>query len=90
MVRPEHAGQRCTTNNVMFAARVDGDVMLARTEMALDFWLSPFAIQRGNRVEQIGRAKPLRPGCQPFAGALVSMGAQVSRKRSWLRPHHEH
>ena len=48
--------QRCTTNNVMFAAHVDGDVLLARTEMALDFGLSPFAIQRGNRVEQIGRA----------------------------------
>lgn len=48
--------QRCTTNNAMFAARVDGDVLLARTEMALDFGLSPFAIQRGNRVEQIGRA----------------------------------
>jgi hypothetical protein len=26
------------------------------TDLAVDFGLSPFAIQRGNRVEQIGRA----------------------------------
>ena len=48
--------QRCSTNNAMFAARVDGDRLLRGTDLALDFGLSPFAIQRGARVEQIGRA----------------------------------
>jgi hypothetical protein len=48
--------QRCHTNNAMFAARVDGDQLLRGTELAVDFGLSPFAIQRGARVEQIGRA----------------------------------
>jgi hypothetical protein len=48
--------QRCNTNNAMFAARVDADDLLRKTDLAVDFGLSPFAIQRGNRVEQIGRA----------------------------------
>jgi hypothetical protein len=48
--------QRCNTNNAMFAARVDVDDLLRKTDLAVDFGLSPFAIQRGNRVEQIGRA----------------------------------
>jgi hypothetical protein len=48
--------QRFNTNNAMFAARVDADGLLRKTDLAVDFGLSPFAIQRGNRVEQIGRA----------------------------------
>jgi len=48
--------QRCNTNNAMFAARVDADDLLRKTDLAVDFGLRPFAIQRGNHVEQIGHA----------------------------------
>src|SRR6185312_1980927 len=40
----------------MFATRVDADDLLRKTDLAVDFGLRPFAIQRGNHVEQIGRA----------------------------------
>ena len=40
----------------MFATRVDADDLLPKTDLAVDFGLSPFAIQRGNHVEQIGHA----------------------------------
>src|SRR4051812_6876437 len=46
----------CTLNNAMFAARVDGDRLLAGTSYEADFGQSPFAIARGERVERIGRA----------------------------------
>ena len=48
--------QRCPTNNAMFAARIDADHLLQGTSFAMEFGLSPFAIARGARVEQLGRA----------------------------------
>jgi len=48
--------QRCATNNAMFVARVDDDRLLQRTSLAPEFGQSPFALARGARVEQIGRA----------------------------------
>jgi hypothetical protein len=48
--------QRCPTNNAMFAARIDADRLLEGTAFSMEFGLSPFAIARGARVEQLGRA----------------------------------
>ena len=48
--------QRCPTNNAMFAARIDADRLLTGTQLAMDFGQPPFALARGARVEQIGRA----------------------------------